>query len=115
MSQGTSEDHLFAPDKIEWMLGGGLEAMDAGERQLLLVMAETKLMEGYEPTHEEDQVMEVLCALAGDEYDAQDIKRKVKRMVTGRTKTAPLHLPPEFDRLTRRLRESQEEPDADPE
>ena len=46
-------EHLFAPDKIAGLLEGGLEKMDAGERQLMLVIAETKLQEGYQPTAEE--------------------------------------------------------------
>jgi hypothetical protein len=102
------EDRLFDPAKLEWLLSEGLETMDAGERQMLLVMAETKIQDGYKPTEKEKQVVERLRALAGDDYDARDIKRKVRTMVKGHTKpgTAPLKLPPIFDRLTKRFRRS---------
>jgi hypothetical protein len=105
------EEHLFVPEKLEWMLDGGLETMPASERQLLLVMAETKIQDGYKPTREERRAVEMLRALAGDEYDAQDIQEKVGMMVRGHKKpdTAPLNLPPAFDRLRRRLCRSEED------
>jgi hypothetical protein len=105
------EQHLFAPGKIAGLLEGGLEEMDAGERQLMLVMAETKLQEGYQPTTEEKQVLEKLRALAGDDYDARDIKRKVRTMVRSRSKpnTSPLKLPPMFDSLVSRFRRPKKE------
>jgi hypothetical protein len=122
------EDRLFAADKIEWMLSGGLQTMDPGERQMLLVMAETKIQDGYKPTAEERRVVEKLRALAGDEYDARDIRKKVKTMVKSRKTSAgpSLHLPPIFDRLMKRVRShqpnsslghpdnSKEETDGDP-
>jgi hypothetical protein len=103
------EDRLFAANKIEWMLSGGLQTMDPGERQMLLVMAETKIQDGYKPTAEEKRVVAKLRALAGDEYDARDIRKKVKTMVKGHTTSAtpPLHLPPVFDRVMKRLRSHQ--------
>jgi len=103
------EDRLFAADKIEWMLAGGLQTMDPGERQMLLVMAETKIQDGYKPTAEEKRVVGKLRALAGDEYDARDIRKKVKTMVKSRktSATAPFHLPPVFDRVMRRVRSHQ--------
>jgi hypothetical protein len=105
------EQHLFAPGKVEWMLNGGLETMQAGERQMLLVMAETQIQDGYKPTGDEKKVVEGLRALAGDDYDAKDIKRKVKTMVKGRRKTdtPPLHLPPVFDRLLSKFRKPDSE------
>ena len=111
MAQKGKEERLFAPDKIEWMLAGGLESMDAGERQILLVMAETKIQDGYKPTSEEKRVVEELRNLAGDDYDAKDINRKVRTMVKSRTKpnTTPLKLPPVFDRLLNRFRRPKKE------
>ena len=86
--------------------------MEAGDRQMLLVMAETKIQDGYKPSGEEKKVVDKLRALAGDEYDARDIRRKVKTMVQGRSKpnTPPLGLPPVFDRLISRFRRK---PDKD--
>ncbi len=106
-----SEECLFVPEKIEWMLNGGVAEMDPGDRQLLLVMAETRLQEGYKPTKQEKLVIDLLRALADGDYDAQDISEKVKIMVKGSTKkdTAPLHLPPVFDRLRQRLGLSKKE------
>ncbi|MBN1933919.1 MAG: hypothetical protein JW934_04610 [Anaerolineae bacterium] len=105
MAKSKIEDQLFVPEKIEWMLNGGVAEMEPGERQLLLVMAETKLQEGYKPTKLERQVIDLLRALADGDYDAQDITDKVKVMVQGGTKqdTAPLRLPPMFDRWRKRL------------
>jgi hypothetical protein len=102
------EEHLFAPDKIKWLLEQGLETMDAAERQILLVMAETKLAEGYKPSSEEKQIVDKLRDMSGDDYDPRDIRRKVRAMVKGRSKpnTAPLKLPPVFDRLLGRFRRS---------
>ena len=104
------EEHLFAPDKIKWLLEEGLETMDAAERQILLVMAETKLAEGYKPSDEEKEIVDRLRDMSGDDYDARDIRRKVRAMVKGRSKpnTAPLKLPPVFDRLLNRFRRSDE-------
>jgi hypothetical protein len=100
------EDRLFAASKMECLLGDGLECMDAGERQILLVMAETKIAEGYKPSAQEKQVVEKLRALAGQDYDAKDIRRKVRKMVKSPTKqnSARLSLPPAFDHLLKRLR-----------
>ena len=105
------EERLFEPDKIEWLLNGGLETMNAGERQMLLVMAETKVQDGYKPTSQEKQVVGKLRALAGQEYDAQDIKRKVRTMVKASTKsdTPGLTLPKTFDHLLKRLRNSKQD------
>ena len=102
------EERLFASTKIEGLLAGGLESMDAGDRQMLLVMAETKLQDGYEPTSAEQQVVDKLRELAGQEYDARDIERKVQTMVRGPKKKDPprFSLPPAFDRLLGRLRQS---------
>jgi hypothetical protein len=99
-------DRLFDATKIERLLAEGLDCMDAGERQMLLVMAETKIAEGYKLTAQEKQVVEKLRALAGEDYDAKDIRRKVRKMV----KSPPnqdlprLSLPPTFNHLLKRLR-----------
>ena len=98
-------DRLFEPTKIEWLLGGGLEEMAAGERQMLLVMAETKLQDGYRPTSQEKQVVAKLRELA-DEYDALDIQRKVRAMVTTpkRADHSGIILPATINKLLKRVR-----------
>jgi hypothetical protein len=113
MAHKTAEKRLFALDKIAWLLHGGLEGMDAAQRQMLLVQAETDLQSGYQPTGEEKEVIERLRALAGDEYDAKDIQRKIRKMVKGRKKgDAPLQLPPTLSRLLKRL-QTQESPNCE--
>jgi len=99
-------ERLFAPTKIEWLLAGGLEGMDAGERQMLLVMAETKLQEGVQPNAQEKQVVDKLRDLAGGEYDVQDIQRKVKEMVTMPKKAdhSGIILPATLNKLLKRVR-----------
>ena len=100
------EDRLFEASKIDCLLAEELDCMGAGERQILLVMAETKIAEGYKPTAREKLVIEKLRALAGQDYDAKDIRRKVRKMVKGPSKqdSPRLSLPPAFDHLLQRLR-----------
>jgi hypothetical protein len=109
------KERLFAPDKIEWMLSGGLDSLGPAERQLLLVMAETKIQDGYRPDSSERQVVQRLRDSAGDSYDPRDIRNKVRTLVKSRAvgETGPLKLPPVFDRLISRLRSpsSGSEPD----
>ncbi len=109
------EERLFAPDKIEWLLAGGLDSLEPAERQLLLVMAETKIQEGYRPDSFERKVVQGLRDSAGDSYDPRDIRRKVRTLVKSRSvsETGPLKLPPMFDRLISRLRSSASEPESD--
>jgi hypothetical protein len=100
------QKNLFSPERTTWLLDGGLESLDAAERQLLLVMAETQMQEGLRPNRQEKQVVDRLRSMAGDDYDARDIKRKVRTMVKGRSRpdTSPLKLPPVFNRLIERFR-----------
>jgi hypothetical protein len=109
------EERLFAPDKIDWMLSGGLDSLEPAERQLLLVMAETKIQDGYRPDSSERRVVQRLRDLAGDSYDPRDIRRKVRLLVKSRSndETVPLKLPPVFDRLISRLRSSASESESD--
>jgi hypothetical protein len=111
------QQHLFAAEKIAWLLGGGLEAMSPGERQVLLVMAETTMQEGYKPTSEERQVVQRLRELGGEDYDARDIRRKVRAMVKSRSRpdAAPLKLPAMFDRLIARFRDTEGDEEVSPE
>jgi hypothetical protein len=99
-------EHLFEPSKVEWLLSGGLDGMDAGERQLLLVMAETKLQDGYTPNAQENAIIAKLRDLSGEEYDAQDIQRKVKAMVTTPKKAdqSGIILPATINKLLQRVR-----------
>ena len=103
------EERLFEASKVECLLAEGLDCMDAGERQILLVMAETKIAEGYKLTSQEKQVVEKLRALAGQDYDARDIRRKVRKMVNSPTRqdSPRFNLPPAFDHLLKRLRTPQ--------
>ena len=109
------EERLFAPEKIEWMLADGLESLDAAERQILLVMAETKIQGGYRPDSSEREIVRRLRDSAGDSYDPRDIRRKVRTLVKSRpnNEAVPLKLPAMFDRLISRLRSSASEPEPD--
>ena len=109
------KERLFAPDKVEWMLAGGLDSLEPAERQLLLVMAETKIQEGYRPDGSERKVVQRLRDSAGDSYDPRDIHNKVRTLVKSRplSETGPLKLPPVFDRLISRLRSASSEPEPD--
>lgn len=102
----NQEEYLFEPTKIAWLLEKGLDGMDAGERQMLLVMAETKLHDGYTPNAREEKVVTRLRELAGQDYDAQDIQRKVKAMVTSPRKAdhSGIILPATLNKLLKRVR-----------
>ena len=105
MAQNRKE-YLFEPTKIEWLLAGGLEGMDAGERQMLLVMAETKLQDGYKAMPKEKQVLTKLRELAGQESDVQDLQSKVKTMVHAPKKAdhSGIILPATLNKLLKRVR-----------
>ena len=60
--------------------------MDAGERQMLLVMAETKLQDGYTPTAEEEQVVARLRELA---TGRSSVPTSQKSLPIGRNDIAP--------------------------
>jgi len=92
---------LFAPGKARWLLDGGLETLDAGERQMLLVMAEMAELQGRELSAEEQKVVERLRTDVAGGYDAKDVAKKVKKLVKGRRKRGAesFTLPPDLARL----------------
>lgn len=92
---------LFAPGKARWLLDGGLDTLDAGERQMLLVMAELALQQGHALSVEEKEVVARLRADASGDYDARDVAKKVKKLVKSKPKrgTKPFTLPPDLMRL----------------
>jgi hypothetical protein len=99
----TGKKALFAPGKARWLLDEGLETLDAGERQMLLVMAEMAMLQGHALSAEEKEVVARLRADAADDYDARDVAKKVKKLVKGKPKRGakPFTLPPDLKRLKR--------------
>ncbi|MBC7251887.1 MAG: hypothetical protein H5T62_16610 [Anaerolineae bacterium] len=94
-------DALFAPGKARWLLDGGLETLDAGERQMLLVMAELAVLHGRSLSPEEEEVIARLRSDATGDYDAKDVTKKVTKLVKGKPKrgTKPFTLPADLRRL----------------
>ncbi len=92
---------LFAPGKARWLLDEGLETLDAGERQMLLVMAELAILQGHVLSAEEKEVVARLRDDAAGDYDPGDVASKVKKLVKGKPKrgTEPFTLPPDLRRL----------------
>ncbi|MCR4407041.1 MAG: hypothetical protein NUW24_08975 [Anaerolineae bacterium] len=92
---------LFAPGKARWLLEGGLETLDAGERQMLLVMAEMAELQGRKLSAEEQEVITRLRTDTAGDYDAKDVAKKVKKLVKGKRKRGaePFTLPPGLARL----------------
>lgn len=100
MAKAETES-LFAPGKARWLLEGGLETLDAGERQMLLVMAEMAELQGRELSAEEQEVVTRLRTDAAGDYDAKDVAKKVKKLIKGKRKkgAGPFTLPPGLARL----------------
>ncbi|MDY7041905.1 MAG: hypothetical protein SVX38_13695 [Chloroflexota bacterium] len=97
----SGKEGLFAPGKARWLLDGGLESLGAGERQMLLVMAELAVQQGHALSPDEEEVVARLRDEMGGSYDAQDVACKVEKLVKGKPKrgTEPFTLPPDLKRL----------------
>jgi hypothetical protein len=95
------KETLFAPGKARWLLDGGLETLDAGERQMLLVMAELAVLQEHALSAEEKEVVARLRADAVGDYDAGDVASKVEKLVKSKPKRGAEHftLPPDLRRL----------------
>jgi len=97
----TGKEVLFAPGKARWLLDGGLETLGAGERQILLVMAELAVLQGHALSAEEEEVVTRLRADTEGDYDAEDLASKVKKLVKGKPRRGaePFTLPRGLKRL----------------
>ena len=75
----SEQDTLMVAGKAQWLLEGGIDELDEGERALLLALARLDADTGRTVTEEERQALEQIAARSGAE--AEKISSAVKHMV----------------------------------
>lgn len=80
----TEQDTLMVAGKARWLLEGGIDELDDGERALLLALASLDADTGRTVTQEERQVLDQIAARSG--ADGDDITQAVKHMVEAKAK-----------------------------
>ncbi len=78
------QDSLMVSGKARWLLEGGLDELDEGERALLLALANLEADTGRTVTQEERQALDRIAARS--EQDADDISQAIKHMVEAKAK-----------------------------
>jgi hypothetical protein len=94
----TGQDSLMVSGKARWLLEGGIDELDEGERALLLALANLEAGTGRTVTSEEKEALGHLAERSGK--DAEDISRAIKHMVEAETKKTSLL---DWSALKRRL------------
>jgi hypothetical protein len=75
----TKQDTLMVAGKARWLLEGGIDELDEGERALLLAMASLDADTGRLVTAEEREAIDQIIARAG--VGGEEIAQAVKHMV----------------------------------
>jgi hypothetical protein len=75
----TEQDTLMVAGKARWLLEGGIDELDEGERALLLALANLEAGTGRAVTQEERQALDRIAERSG--RDADDIVRAIKHIV----------------------------------
>lgn len=83
----TDEDNLMGKGKARWLLEGGIDKLDDGERALLLALVTLEADTGRTLTDEEQKALDQIVARTG--MDGEAIDRAVKQMVEARPKKDP--------------------------
>ena len=78
------QDSLMVSGKARWLLEGGLDELDEGERALLLALANLEADTGRTVTQEERQALDRIAERS--EQDADDISQAIKHMVEAKAK-----------------------------
>lgn len=94
----TGQDSLMVSGKARWLLEGGIDELDEGERALLLALANLEEGTGRTITSEEREALDRIAERSG--RDAEDISRAIKHMVEAETKKPSLL---DWSALKRRL------------
>ena len=95
----TGQDSLMVSGKARWLLEGGIDELDEGERALLLALANLEAGTGRTVTSEEREALDRIAERSG--RDAEEISRAIKHMVEAETKKTSLL---DWSALKRRLR-----------
>jgi hypothetical protein len=85
--------------KARWLLEGGIDELDEGERALLLALANLEAGTGRTITSEEREALDRIAERSSK--DAEEISRAIKYMVETETKKPSLL---DWSALKRRLR-----------
>jgi hypothetical protein len=80
----TEQDTLMVAGKARWLLEGGIDELDDGERALLLALASLDADTGRPVTQEERKVLDQIAARSG--ADGEEITQAVKHMVEAKAK-----------------------------
>ena len=73
------EDTLMVAGKARWLLEGGIDELDNGERALLLALASLDADTGRAVTEDERKALDQIAARS--EGDAEEISQAIKHMV----------------------------------
>ena len=84
----TERDSLMASGKARWLLDGGIDELDDGERALLLALASLEEGTGRTITPEEREALDRIAERSGK--DADDISQAIKHMVEAKAKKPSL-------------------------
>jgi hypothetical protein len=95
----AEQDTLMVAGKAQWLLEGGIDELDDGERALLLALAKLDADTGRTVTEEERQALEQIAARSGT--DAEEISRAIKHMVEAKAENNRLL---DWSALKKRLR-----------
>ncbi len=80
----TEQDSLMASGKARWLLEGGIDELDEGERALLLALANLEEGTGRTITPEEREALDRIAERSAN--DADDISQAIKHMVEAKAK-----------------------------
>jgi predicted nucleotidyltransferase len=80
----TEQDTLMVAGKARWLLEGGADELDDGERALLLALASLEIDTGRTVTAEEREALDRIAARS--EVDGDEIARAVKHMIEAEAK-----------------------------
>ncbi len=79
----TEQDTLMVAGKARWLLEGGIDELDEGERALLLALANLEADTGRTVTQEEREALDRIAERS--EKDADDISQAIKHIVEAKT------------------------------
>jgi hypothetical protein len=80
----TDKDSLMIAGKARWLLEGGIDKLDDGERALLLALANLEVDTGRTVTEEERQALDQIAARTDVEGD--EIAQAIKHMIEAEPK-----------------------------
>lgn len=80
----TDEESLMIAGKARWLLEGGAQELSAGERALLLALAQLEADSGRKVTEEEKEALDRIASTQS--FDAAEIARAVQQMKTAEAK-----------------------------